>query len=70
MKESFDGIKYFELLLEKFLDREQQSFYRLILIVMDGGDFFLSGIMQIWIQVIDVNDNVLLFSQEFYRVSF
>ncbi|XP_007937285.2 protocadherin gamma-B1-like [Orycteropus afer afer] len=66
-KESPDGSKYPELLLEKPLDREQQSSYRLMLIAMDGGNPSLSGTTQIRIQVTDANDNAPVFSQEVYR---
>ncbi|XP_006866305.1 PREDICTED: uncharacterized protein LOC102841996 [Chrysochloris asiatica] len=68
-KESPDGSKYPELLLEKPLDREQQSFHHLILIAKDGGDPALSGTTQIRIHVTDANDNAPVFSQDVYRVS-
>ncbi|KAF6082397.1 hypothetical protein HJG60_014644 [Phyllostomus discolor] len=67
-KESPDGSKYPELLLEKPLDREQQSFHHLILTAMDGGEPPLSGTTQIQIRVMDANDNAPVFSQDTYRV--
>ncbi|XP_062044950.1 protocadherin gamma-B5 isoform X18 [Lepus europaeus] len=67
-KEKEDGSKYPELVLEKTLDREQQSYHRLILTALDGGDPSLSGTTELRIQVTDANDNPPVFTQDVYRV--
>ncbi|XP_064133424.1 protocadherin gamma-B5 isoform X14 [Loxodonta africana] len=68
-KEKKDGSKYPELVLEKPLDREQQSHHRLVLNALDGGDPTLSGTTELQIRVTDANDNPPVFSQDVYRVS-
>ncbi|XP_051018999.1 protocadherin gamma-B2-like [Acomys russatus] len=68
-KETPDGRKYPELILKRFLDREEQNFHQLVLTAVDGGDPPQSGTAQIRIQVTDANDNAPVFSQDVYRVA-
>ncbi|XP_045650416.1 protocadherin beta-8 [Ursus americanus] len=63
-----DGSKYPELVLDKALDREQESELRLTLTAQDGGSPPRSGIAQIYIEVVDINDNAPEFEQPLYRV--
>ncbi|XP_037763055.1 protocadherin gamma-B5 isoform X4 [Chelonia mydas] len=69
VKESPDGNKYPELMLEKSLDREEQNSHHLILTAVDGGDLVRSGTVQIRVNVTDANDNPPEFTQEIYKVS-
>ncbi|XP_006866297.1 PREDICTED: protocadherin beta-3 [Chrysochloris asiatica] len=63
-----DGRKYPELVLDKALDREEQSELRLTLIALDGGSPPRSGTAQIHILVLDINDHAPVFSQSLYEV--
>ncbi|XP_066128839.1 protocadherin beta-13-like [Saccopteryx bilineata] len=63
-----DGRKYPELVLNKALDREEEPELRLTLTALDGGSPPLSGTAQIYIEVVDINDNAPEFEQPFYRV--
>ncbi|NXY91670.1 PCDB1 protein, partial [Alcedo cyanopectus] len=58
--------KYVELVLEKPLDREEQSEVSFSLIAVDGGSPPRSGTTQIHVVVLDVNDNAPVFTQERY----
>uniref|UniRef100_A0A8C3WJP7 Cadherin domain-containing protein n=1 Tax=Catagonus wagneri TaxID=51154 RepID=A0A8C3WJP7_9CETA len=58
-----------ELVLEKPLDREQQSSHLLVLTAVDGGDPVRTGTTQIRVKVTDANDNPPVFSQDVYKVS-
>ncbi|XP_065266022.1 protocadherin gamma-B5-like [Emys orbicularis] len=69
VKESPDGNKYPELVLEKSLDREKQNSHHLILSAVDGGDPVRSGTAQIRVNVTDANDNPPVFTEDIYRVS-
>ncbi|XP_072558061.1 protocadherin gamma-A12-like isoform X30 [Paramormyrops kingsleyae] len=64
-----DGGKYAELVLEKELDREQQQEITLLLTASDGGTPQRSGTAVIHVTVLDVNDNIPVFSQAVYKVS-
>ncbi|XP_073505824.1 protocadherin gamma-B4-like isoform X48 [Phyllobates terribilis] len=63
-----DGIKYPEIILEKSLDREKQSYYELILTALDGGKPQKSSTATVMIIVQDFNDNLPMFNQDTYRV--
>nr|XP_054499153.1 protocadherin gamma-B5-like [Agelaius phoeniceus] len=68
VKESPDGTKHAELVLEKILDREKQRNHHLILTAVDGGNPVRSGTAQIKINVTDANDNPPVFTKEIYTV--
>ncbi|CAN8189751.1 unnamed protein product [Coccothraustes coccothraustes] len=73
VKESPDGTKHAELVLEKVLDREKQRNHHLILTALvlrasDGGDPARTGTARIRVTVLDANDNAPVFSQAEYTV--
>uniref|UniRef100_U3JYI7 Cadherin domain-containing protein n=1 Tax=Ficedula albicollis TaxID=59894 RepID=U3JYI7_FICAL len=68
VRESPDGTKHAELVLENVLDREKQRNHNLILTAVDGGDPVRSGTAQIKINVTDANDNPPVFTKEIYTV--
>ncbi|NWX10848.1 PCDB4 protein, partial [Caloenas nicobarica] len=61
-----NGDKYVELVLQKQLDREEEGDMHFSLISTDGGVPPKSGITQVHIVVLDVNDNYPVFTQERY----
>ncbi|XP_067423497.1 protocadherin gamma-B5-like [Emydura macquarii macquarii] len=69
VKESQDGNKYADLVLQKPLDRESQRSLHLTLTAVDGGEPQRTGTAQVWINVTDANDNPPVFTQGIYKVS-
>ncbi|XP_031305075.1 protocadherin gamma-B2 isoform X20 [Camelus dromedarius] len=69
VEDKTEGKNVPELVLEKPLDREQQSSHLLVLTAVDGGDPIQTGTTQIRIKVTDANDNPPVFSQDVYKVS-
>ncbi|NWV61451.1 PCDBD protein, partial [Malurus elegans] len=61
-----NGDEYVELLLEKALDREEQAEMGFKVIAVDGGSPPRSGTVEIFIVILDVNDNAPIFTQERY----
>ncbi|XP_054840724.1 protocadherin gamma-A6-like [Eublepharis macularius] len=66
VKKGENGARRVELVLEKVLDREEQSVYDLTLTATDGGDPVQTGTTQIQVIVLDANDNAPVFSQPLY----
>ncbi|XP_034546756.1 protocadherin beta-16-like [Notolabrus celidotus] len=62
-----DGSKKVEMVLQKPLDREKQEHISLLLTAVDGGEPQMSGTMQIFVNVLDVNDNAPTFAKPLYR---
>ncbi|XP_075397815.1 protocadherin beta-17-like [Tenrec ecaudatus] len=62
-----DGRKYPELVLDKALDHEEQPELRLSLTALDGGSPPRTGMSQVVILVLDINDNAPKFAQLFYE---
>ncbi|KAL6474012.1 hypothetical protein MHYP_G00175730 [Metynnis hypsauchen] len=56
------------LILQKPLDRETSTSHKLLLTALDGGRPPKSGTMEIIVDVIDVNDNVPVFTKDSYSV--
>uniref|UniRef100_UPI0037E8D252 protocadherin gamma-A1-like isoform X9 n=1 Tax=Semicossyphus pulcher TaxID=241346 RepID=UPI0037E8D252 len=62
-----DGSKKVEMVLQKPLDREKQEYISLLLTAVDGGEPQMSGTMQIFVNVLDANDNAPTFAKSLYR---
>ncbi|XP_049685678.1 protocadherin gamma-B5-like isoform X1 [Accipiter gentilis] len=67
VKESPDGSRQPELVLERALDREKQSSFQLVLTAVDGGDPVRSGTVQVHVNVTDLNDNAPVFNRTAYE---
>ncbi|NWY75782.1 PCDB5 protein, partial [Erithacus rubecula] len=61
-----DDDKYLELVLEKPLDREEQTEMSFHVIAEDGGSPPRSGTTEVKIVILDVNDNAPIFTQQVY----
>ncbi|XP_076594800.1 protocadherin alpha-8-like isoform X23 [Chaetodon auriga] len=57
------------LIVQKSLDREAAGSYSLVLTALDGGKPPKSGQINILINVLDINDNAPVFSQDVYSVT-
>ncbi|XP_042165370.1 protocadherin gamma-C5-like isoform X23 [Oncorhynchus tshawytscha] len=68
VKNSRDGTKIPELVLENAVDREKQSVHHLILTAFDGGSPARLGIAKFTVIVLDNNDNAPSFEQDLYEI--
>ncbi|XP_072252477.1 protocadherin alpha-3-like [Leuresthes tenuis] len=56
-----------ELVLQKALDREKQPVITMTLTAVDGGSPAKSGTSKLVINVLDINDNIPIFSESLYK---
>ncbi|NWV71763.1 PCDB4 protein, partial [Malurus elegans] len=61
-----NGDRYLELVLEKPLDREEQSEMNFDVIAVDGGSPPRTGTIQVKVVILDANDNAPIFTHERY----
>ncbi|NWV16074.1 PCDBE protein, partial [Origma solitaria] len=64
-----DGRRYAELVLDRDLDREQQAEITFSITAVDGGTPPRSGTALIHVVVLDINDNIPIFTRSLYKVS-
>ncbi|XP_067374425.1 protocadherin gamma-C5-like [Channa argus] len=69
VKEVAGGRKVPELILIKPLDREKKDNHKLLLTALDGGNPVRSGTAEVFIKVLDNNDNVPAFQKALYKVA-
>ncbi|XP_075298086.1 protocadherin beta-7-like [Opisthocomus hoazin] len=63
-----DGRRYAELVLDRALDREQQAEVVFSVTAVDGGSPPRSGTALIRVVVLDINDNIPVFTHSLYKV--
>ncbi|XP_043845132.1 protocadherin beta-2-like [Dromiciops gliroides] len=68
IRDSSEGRRYPELVLDETLDREEHSEVTLTLTAVDGGVPPRSGTAQVRVLVVDINDNAPVFTQLRYDV--
>ena len=64
-----DGTSEVNLLVKQELDHERHTHYNLQLIAEDGGNPPLTGVLEIYIKILDVNDNKPKFSFAYYNTT-
>ncbi|XP_068963508.1 protocadherin beta-2-like [Petaurus breviceps papuanus] len=67
IRDSGEGRRYPELVLDKILDREEQSEVTLTLTAVDGGVPPRSGTARVRVLIVDINDNAPVFTQSQYE---
>uniref|UniRef100_A0A2K5DJZ4 Protocadherin beta 14 n=1 Tax=Aotus nancymaae TaxID=37293 RepID=A0A2K5DJZ4_AOTNA len=68
LRDSDEGRKYPELVLDQSLDREKEAEFSLTLTAVDGGSPPRSGTTLIHVVVLDINDNAPEFEKPVYEV--
>ena len=69
VSKSVDGTSKLSIILEKPLDREIKDSYMIQVIAKDGGSPIKQSALNVDVTVIDVNDNIPIFSEKVYNVS-
>ncbi|KAL2077329.1 hypothetical protein ACEWY4_026833 [Coilia grayii] len=69
VKERGEDRKMPFLILQKPLDRETKKIHKLLLTAVDGGRPPKSGTMEITVDVLDVNDNMPVFTKDVYSAN-
>ncbi|KAM4621312.1 protocadherin beta-16-like [Polymixia lowei] len=69
LENQIDGNKKVEMILQKPLDRENHEQISLLLTAIDGGEPQMSGTLQIYVNVLDANDNAPLFTKPLYKAT-